>query len=68
MIILKYSVPEILEDVGAKDPLLKEDGIPDFNTITAHKCIGAIGRQALEFENEVKILEAKLEGNFISLF
>ncbi|KZC14840.1 Oligopeptidase A, partial [Dufourea novaeangliae] len=60
-------VPEIGEDLPGKYPLLKEDTTPEFNSITIEKCIAAIGRQALEFENGVKTLEKKIEKMFISL-
>nr|XP_003699258.2 PREDICTED: probable cytosolic oligopeptidase A isoform X1 [Megachile rotundata] len=55
-------VPEIGEDLPGKYPLLKEDKTPEFNTITIEKCVAAIGRQALEFEETIKTLGKKIEG------
>ncbi|XP_076290376.1 uncharacterized protein LOC143213909 isoform X1 [Lasioglossum baleicum] len=54
-------VPEIGDDLPGKDPLLKEDKNPEFNTITVEKCIAAIGKQSLDFENEVKTLGEDLQ-------
>lgn len=55
-------VPEIGEDLPGKYPLLKEDKTPEFNTITIEKCVAAIGRQTLEFEDTIKTLGKNIEG------
>nr|XP_033342606.1 probable cytosolic oligopeptidase A [Megalopta genalis]XP_033342607.1 probable cytosolic oligopeptidase A [Megalopta genalis]XP_033342608.1 probable cytosolic oligopeptidase A [Megalopta genalis] len=56
-------VPEIGEDLQGKDPLLKEGKYPEFDSITVEKCIAAIGKQALDFENEVKSLGEELNND-----
>ncbi|XP_078046938.1 uncharacterized protein LOC144475186 [Augochlora pura] len=53
-------VPEIGEDLTGKDPLLKEDKYPGFDSITVEKCIAAIGNQALEFEKGVRTIGEEL--------
>lgn len=68
LVILECSVPEIGEDLPGKYPLLKEDKSPEFNTITIEKCVAVIGRQTLEFEDEIKTLGRKIESNFILMF
>ncbi|XP_053982476.1 uncharacterized protein LOC128878363 [Hylaeus volcanicus] len=54
-------VPEIGDALPDKDPLLKEDKTPEFNTITIEKCVAAIGKQTIEFEEEIKTLETKIQ-------
>ncbi|KAG7197017.1 hypothetical protein KM043_017552 [Ampulex compressa] len=54
-------VPEIGDDLPYKDPLLKEDKLPAFNTITVEKCIAAIAKQSIEFEECVKNTGEKLQ-------
>jgi oligopeptidase A len=43
-----------------KNPLLKDDNLPEFDTITIEKCTAAIGRQTVEFEEKMKSLEKDL--------
>ncbi|XP_029042450.2 LOW QUALITY PROTEIN: probable cytosolic oligopeptidase A [Osmia bicornis bicornis] len=54
-------VPEIGEDLPGKYPLLKEDKSPEFNTVTIEKCVAAMGKQALEFEESIKTLGKEIE-------
>ncbi|KOC62525.1 Oligopeptidase A [Habropoda laboriosa] len=54
-------VPEIGDDLPGKYPLLKKDKSPEFSNITIEKCVAAIGRQALEFEEAVKTLEKQIK-------
>ncbi|XP_017778005.1 PREDICTED: probable cytosolic oligopeptidase A [Nicrophorus vespilloides] len=54
-------VPEIGEDLPDKNPLVQEDGLPQFNKVTIENCMAAIGRQTLDFENDVKNIEKTLE-------
>ncbi|XP_066600510.1 uncharacterized protein [Prorops nasuta] len=54
-------LPEIGEDSTKKNVLLKENKIPEFNSITIEKCQTAIGKQCLEIEDELKALEEKLQ-------
>lgn len=54
-------LPEIGEESTEKNPLLKNDNLPEFNTITIEKCIAAIGRQTVEFEEKIKSLETVIE-------
>ena len=64
-----FSLPEIGEDLPEKNPLLKEDTmLPEFNSITIEKCIAAIGKQTLEFEQGVKALETEINGNINDVF
>ncbi|XP_028174623.1 probable cytosolic oligopeptidase A [Ostrinia furnacalis] len=49
-------IPEIGEDAD-KNILLSENGIPEFNDITIEKCIAAISKQSLDYENGVKQIE-----------
>ncbi|XP_071557625.1 uncharacterized protein [Temnothorax nylanderi] len=50
-------LPEIGEESSEKNPLLKDDNLPEFNTITIEKCTAAIGKQTVEFEEKMKSLE-----------
>ena len=54
-------LPEIGENLPEKYPLLKEDNNPEFNSFTIEKCVAAIGKQTMEFEDGVKKLGEKLE-------
>ncbi|XP_012281153.1 probable cytosolic oligopeptidase A [Orussus abietinus] len=56
-------VPEIGEDLPEKNPLLKEDGLPEFNQFTIEKCIATICRQTVEFEQEVKNVEKYIQAH-----
>ena len=53
-----FRVPEIGEDLTAeKNPLIGENGLPEFNNVTIEKCIGVIGNQAISVEKGIKELE-----------
>ncbi|XP_063976815.1 uncharacterized protein LOC135162371 [Diachasmimorpha longicaudata] len=52
-------LPEIGEDLPEKNPLLKEDGLPEFNTFTIERSMAAIGAQTALFEQGI----AKIERN-----
>jgi len=52
-----WRLPEIGEESSEKNPLLKDDNLPEFNTFTIEKCIAAIGKQTIEFEEKMKSLE-----------
>jgi oligopeptidase A len=52
-----FRVPEIGEELPEKNPLLGDDGLPEFNNITIEKCIGAIGKQSIDIEKHIKNLE-----------
>ncbi|XP_012225028.1 uncharacterized protein [Linepithema humile] len=54
-------LPEIGEESTEKNPLLKDDNLPEFNTFTIEKCIAAIGRQTVDLEEKIKNLERELE-------
>ena len=43
--------------MAEKNPLLNEDGLPEFNNATIEKCIGAIGNQAIQIEKSIRELE-----------
>ncbi|XP_011310699.1 probable cytosolic oligopeptidase A [Fopius arisanus] len=50
-------LPEIGEDLPEKNPLLKEDGLPEFNTFTIEKSMAAIGQQTVLFEQGIAKIE-----------
>lgn len=53
-----FRVPEIGEDLqAAKNPLIGENGLPEFNNVTIEKCIAVIGSQAINVEKGMKTLE-----------
>ncbi|XP_019696713.1 probable cytosolic oligopeptidase A [Harpegnathos saltator] len=54
-------LPEIGDESSEKNPLLKNNNLPEFNTITIEKCIAAIGRQTVEFEEKMKSLAEVIE-------
>lgn len=68
LIIFNLSVPEIGEDLPGKYPLLKEDKSPEFNTVTIEKCVAAMGKQALEFEESIKALGKEIKSNFTLIY
>ncbi|XP_013188596.2 uncharacterized protein LOC106133421 [Amyelois transitella] len=49
-------IPEIGED-AEKNILLSDNGLPEFTDITIEKCIAAISKQSLDYENGVKQIE-----------
>ncbi|XP_015523020.2 probable cytosolic oligopeptidase A [Neodiprion lecontei] len=54
-------VPEIGEDLPGKNPLLKDDGFPEFNRLSIEKCVAAIGKQSVEFEQGVRHIGETIE-------
>lgn len=40
-----------------KNPLLRNDGLPEFNNVTIENCIAAIGKQSAQFENGIRSIE-----------
>ncbi|OXU26067.1 hypothetical protein TSAR_002648 [Trichomalopsis sarcophagae] len=55
-------LPEIGEDLPEKNPLLKEETmLPEFNRLSIERCIAAIGKQTIEFEQGIKALEKDIE-------
>lgn len=56
-----FRVPEIGEDLKEKNSLLRPDGLPEFNTFTVEKCIAAISKYTIDYENEVKNIENSLD-------
>lgn len=57
---INYRIPEIGEDLPEKAPLTKQDGLPEFNSLTIENCMGAIAKQTLDFEAGVREIEANL--------
>lgn len=57
-----HSVPEIGEDLPENNPLLRNDGLPEFNGVTIEKCLATIGRQALDVERTVQQFEDEFAG------
>ncbi|XP_049874175.1 uncharacterized protein LOC126372450 [Pectinophora gossypiella] len=63
-------IPEIGED-GDANLLLSDNGLPEFNDLTIEKCIAAISKQSLEYENGVRQVEqsaAKCKNAFNEVF
>ncbi|CAG9860126.1 unnamed protein product [Phyllotreta striolata] len=54
-------VPEIGEESDAKKPLVKSDGLPEFNNVTIENCRAAVAKESLEFEAGVKSIEKDLQ-------
>lgn len=54
----RFSIPEIGEDADSH-ALLSENGLPEFNDFTIEKCIAAVSRQSLEYENGVHQIEQR---------
>ncbi|XP_012250703.2 probable cytosolic oligopeptidase A [Athalia rosae] len=50
-------VPEFGEDLPEKNPLLKEDGFPQFNRITIEKWVAWVGTQAVEYEQRIRLID-----------
>lgn len=44
-----------------KNPLLRNDGLPEFNNITIENCLAAVGRQAIEVEKTVQSVEEEIK-------
>lgn len=57
----RFRIPEIGEDLPAKNPFINADGLPEFKNITADICLSRIGRQASEVEEVVGRVEAYLD-------
>lgn len=57
-----HRVPEIGEDLPDNNPLLRDDGLPEFNGVTIEKCVATIGRQALDVERTVQRFEEQYDG------
>ncbi|GAB0095431.1 uncharacterized protein DMENIID0001_108160 [Sergentomyia squamirostris] len=53
-------VPEIGEDLPDKNPLLREDGLLEFENVTVEKCVSVIGKQAVDVEKQVKELDGRV--------
>lgn len=58
-----FRVPEIGEDLPEKNPLLQQNGLPEFNNLTIENCMAAIGKQTLEFEVGVRNIEDQILQN-----
>lgn len=56
-------MPEIGEDDPKVNPFIKDDGLPDFSTISADKCIRRIGSQSKNLEDEIQKAEIYLKEN-----
>lgn len=58
-----FSVPEIGEEPGGKNPLLRDDGLPEFNNVTIENCVACVGHQALDLEKKIRYIEKFLSDN-----
>lgn len=54
-------MPEIGEDDPKVNPFIKENGLPDFSTISVDKCIRRIGSQSKNLEDEIQNAETYLQ-------
>ncbi|KAF7996793.1 hypothetical protein HCN44_002439 [Aphidius gifuensis] len=54
---------QIGEDLPDKDPLLKEDGLPEFNSFTYERSIAAIGKQTVLYEQAIKNIDDNILAN-----
>lgn len=54
------SVPEIGEDLPDVNPLLRKDGLPEFNSLSIEKCVAVLGKQALDAEKCINNIEQTL--------
>lgn len=54
-------LPEIGEDDPKVNPFIKEDGLPDFDTISVDKCMRRIGCQSKNLEDEIQNAETYLQ-------
>lgn len=43
--------------------MLKEDGLPEFNSFTVEKSMAAIGQQTVLFEQGISKIEHDIKGN-----
>ncbi|CAG5097993.1 Similar to CYOP: Probable cytosolic oligopeptidase A (Arabidopsis thaliana) [Cotesia congregata] len=46
-------LPEIGEDLPEKDPLIKADGFPEFNTFSVERAMAAVGKETTTYEQEL---------------
>uniref|UniRef100_A0A336M3W8 CSON011765 protein n=1 Tax=Culicoides sonorensis TaxID=179676 RepID=A0A336M3W8_CULSO len=56
-------VPEIGEEPSGKNPLIREDNLPEFNNVTIENCVAGIGHQALDLEKKIRAIENYLKEN-----
>lgn len=61
--ISSFRIPEIGEELPDKAPLVKQDGLPEFTSLTIENCMAAVAKQTLDFEAGVKEIEENLVGN-----
>lgn len=55
-------MPEIGEDLPETNPLLRDDGLLEFSNVSIEKCVSLIGKQAIDLERNVQLLESTLSG------
>lgn len=58
-----FRVPEIGEEPTGKNPLLRDDGLPEFNNVTIENCVACVGHQALDLEKKIRSIENFLVEN-----
>ncbi|XP_043461666.1 probable cytosolic oligopeptidase A [Leptopilina heterotoma] len=57
-------LPEIGEDLQEKNPLYSEETkLPDFKRVTFERCLAAVNKQSVEFEQNLSSLEKDIEKN-----
>ncbi|XP_051176572.1 uncharacterized protein LOC127291461 [Leptopilina boulardi] len=57
-------LPEIGEDLQEKNPLYSEETkLPDFKKVTFERCLAAVNKQSVEFEQNLMSLEKDIEKN-----
>ncbi|KAK5642208.1 hypothetical protein RI129_008375 [Pyrocoelia pectoralis] len=58
-------VPEIGEDLPEKNPLVQQNGLPEFNSLTIENCMAAIGKYAFDLEMGVQNIEEIVRCNLV---
>ncbi|XP_057329002.1 uncharacterized protein LOC130669879 [Microplitis mediator] len=53
-------LPEIGEDLPEKDPLLKQDGFPEFNKFSIERAITAVGKETVAYEQDIQQIEQRI--------
>lgn len=62
--IILLRLPEIGEDLQEKNPLYSEETkLPDFKKVTFERCLAAVNKQSVEFEQNLMSLEKDIESN-----
>ncbi|KAK0163532.1 hypothetical protein PV327_007205 [Microctonus hyperodae] len=55
-------LPEIGEDLPDKDPLIKPNGFPEFNTFSVERAIAAVGKLSVLYEEGIQKIAENIQG------